>query len=272
MRLEGKTALITGGAKGIGKGIVARFAEEGAQVIFADMDQTEGMETARRLRQQGGSVEFKQADVCSEEQVKALVSTLPKLDILVNNVGWTGGKAAIDQMDFDHWRRVLDINLSSVFLMCKYAVPLLKQSRTASIVNIASVNAYTMVPALSAYSASKGGVLAMTKQLAVECAPIGIRVNSVSPSLTFRENTSSPAASDISLDCYPLGRFGTAKDIANAVLFMASDEAGFITGQDLLVDGGMTAQSVSAVIRDDLRAGWKPGTYRLLPDHAGDKG
>jgi NAD(P)-dependent dehydrogenase (short-subunit alcohol dehydrogenase family) len=231
------------------------------------MDLANGLETARELGQGGGSIRFTELDVCNEEQVDTFMKSLPKLDILVNNVGWTGGRKPIDQMELGDWRRILDINLTSLFLMCKHAVPLLKGSRPASIINLASVNAYTMVPALGAYSASKGGVLAITKQLAVELAPKGIRVNSVSPSITFREGApklrSDAYASDKSLDCYPLGRFSTARDVANAVLFMASEEASFITGQDLLIDGGMTAQSVSAIVRDDLRAGWKPGAYRL---------
>ncbi|NHN31857.1 SDR family NAD(P)-dependent oxidoreductase [Paenibacillus agricola] len=269
MRLQGKTALITGGAKGIGKGIATRFIEEGADVIIVDMDRVNGEETANELGQGGGSIQFVELDVCNEDRVETFMKALPKLklDILVNNVGWTGLRTPIDQMDLNDWRRILDINLTSLFLMCKHAVPLLKSSQPSSIVNLASVNAHTMVPALGAYSASKGGVLAITKQLAVELAPEGIRVNSVSPSITFREGTlrrnSASALSDKSLDCYPLGRFSTARDVANAVLFLGSEEAGFITGQDLLIDGGMTSQSVSAMVRDDLRAGWKSGMYKL---------
>ncbi|MEK3722602.1 SDR family NAD(P)-dependent oxidoreductase [Paenibacillus sp. FSL H8-0034] len=268
MRLQGKTAVITGGAKGIGKGVAMRFAEEGAEVLIVDLDKTNGLETVREIGRNGGSSSFTELDVCNEVQIASWLKSISRLDILVNNVGWTGKRTPVDQMELDEWQRVMDINLTSLFLMCKHAMPLLKQSSPASIVNLSSVNAYTMVPGLAAYSASKGAVLAITKQLAVELAPVGIRVNSVSPSITFKEGVEKPLAStsEISLDCYPLGRFSTTRDVANAVLFLASSEAAFITGQDLLIDGGMTAQSVSAVLREDLRAGWKSGTYKLLPN------
>ncbi|TBL80705.1 SDR family NAD(P)-dependent oxidoreductase [Paenibacillus thalictri] len=265
MLLQGKTALITGAAKGIGRAIAERFADEGGRVIVTDVLSDEGAAVASRIVRNGGMAEFAALDVTDEATVANVFSGIPQLDILINNAGITPS-GSLAHISLEDWNRTLAVNLTSVFLCCKYALPLLQCSGAPSIVNMSSINSFDLNPGLPAYAASKGAIVSLTQQLAVEYGAQRIRVNCISPGLTQKEQPGEgmdPQKRDILLDCYPLGRIGEYKDVANAALFLASELSAFVNGVDLVVDGGMSLQSVSALLRPDLRKRWKSGTYKL---------
>jgi hypothetical protein len=248
-RFEGKTAIVTGGAQGIGKGIAKRLSGEGAAVIIADIDVKRGSQTADELIQAGGSASFLQANVTREKDVINLVAGVAnhfgRLDILVNNAG-ASPRRPFAELSLADWRSLIELNLTSMFLCAQSALPYLSQSQGASIVNIASLHAFLTVPGLSAYAAAKGGVVALTRSMAIEFAP-NVRVNAVAPGVIETEtwfNTIGDveAARQHRLKFHPVGRLGQPEDIAAAVAFLASEDAAFITGVTLPVDGGLTAQ------------------------------
>lgn len=266
MLLEGRTALITGAAGSLGGAIAGRFAEEGCRVILADIAGRAAEAAAENLRRQGFRAEAVQMDVTDEEAVMRTFGSLDELDILVNNAGATRSRF-VEEMTLREWNEMLSVNLTSVFLCSKYALPLLGASGAPAIVNMASINATRMNPGLPAYAAAKNGIVALTEQLAIEGAARGIRANCISPGRTMGESEQRSREGDpvfeIDRDGYPLGRLGYPLDVANAALFLASSLSAFVNGINLTVDGGMSMLAASGLMRPDLRKRWKDGRYRL---------
>ncbi len=250
-RLDGKVAVVTGGCSGIGLATVRRFAEEGAKVVIGDVDDDRGEEVAKEV---DGT--YVHADVTSKEQVDALFKTAKdtygSVDVAFNNAGISPPEDdSILTTDLDAWRRVQEVNLTSVYLCCKAALPYMLEQKKGSIINTASFVA-VMGAATSqiSYSASKGGVLAMSRELGVQFAREGIRVNALCPGPVNTPLLQELFAKDAEraarrLVHVPMGRFGEPEEMANAVLFLASDESSFITASTFLVDGGISGAYVT---------------------------
>lgn len=241
MRMQDKGVVITGGASGIGAATAERMVAEGARVVLADMNTELGEALASRLGAE--RAKFVQADVSEPESVRMLFDTAESftaVDVVFNNAGVGHQSLAADYSDTD-WRRVIDINLTGVFLAAREAMR--RMARGGVIINCGSILGHVGQSQTAAYCAAKSGVLNLTRTLALEGAAAGIRVNSVSPGYIatplLDELDEETQAFLTSL--HPVGRLGRAEEVANAVLFLASDEASFITGTDLLVDGGFTA-------------------------------
>jgi 3-oxoacyl-[acyl-carrier protein] reductase len=243
MRLSGKTAIVTGGASGFGAGIVRKFAAEGARVLIADIN-LEGAEAlARELGQKAGRVDVSK-DASVNEMAAAAIMAFGKVDILVNNAGVTHLPAPLDEISEADFDRVFNVNMKSVYLTARHLVPHFKARRTGVILNVASTAAVSPRPRLSWYNASKGWMVTATKSMAVELAPLGIRVNAINPVAgetpllkTFMgEDTPEMRAKFLST--IPLGRFSTPEDMGNAACFLCSDEASMVTGVAMEVDGG----------------------------------
>jgi NAD(P)-dependent dehydrogenase (short-subunit alcohol dehydrogenase family) len=246
MRLSGKVALISGGASGMGRSEAVIFAKEGAKVVVADVLEAEGRTVADSL---GGAGRFVRLDVTSEaawqEGVAAALSHFGKLDILVNNAGISGSFDP-DTLSTSAWDRLMDVNAKGVFLGMKHAIPLMEKAGGGAIVNISSVSGFVGQNGIHmAYNASKGAVRLMTKSAAVQYARSGIRVNSVHPgvlpAMRSSKATADPAFREKMLAGVPMRREGRVEEVAYAVLFLASDEASYITGTELVVDGGWLA-------------------------------
>ena len=250
MRLENKVALISGGARGMGAVEAQLFAAEGAKVVIGDVLEEEGRQTEAAVNEAGGDCVFVRLDVTSEVDWSAAVATavarLGKLDILVNNAGIssTGG---IEDLTVEEWDRTLDINTKGVFLGTKAAIPEMRKAGGGSIVNISSGAGIAPAPGTSgAYAASKGAVRIFSKSTAVQYARENIRCNSVHPGpietpMLRSARGSAPQLKD-TIGRVPLGRIGRPEEIAYGVLYLASDEASFVTGSELVIDGGRTAQ------------------------------
>lgn len=247
-RLESRVALVTGGANGIGLAIARVLAREGAVVWLADIDAAAAEREAATLVGSGHAARWAAVDVTRGQDVTQLVRAIEashgRLDIAVNNAGINVRSDFRNLGDAD-WARIREVNLDSVVRIARDAFPLLKASGRAVIINVSSIMGQRGLRQLAGYSATKGAVTALTKALAVEYAPFGIRVNSVAPGFVETALTDrvlrNPMIAKALIDQTPLRRFGTGEDIANAVLFLASDEAAFVTGAELAVDGGMTA-------------------------------
>jgi NAD(P)-dependent dehydrogenase (short-subunit alcohol dehydrogenase family) len=245
--LKEKVMIVTGGAQGIGRGIATRFLEAGASVVIADSD----AEALEEIRLEQPKIHTVQCDVSSEEEVKMLVGsaleTFGQLDFVINNAG-IGINKPLEALELAEWNRVIGVNLTGAFLMAKHASPHLRKTRGA-IVNIASTRAIMSEANTEAYAASKGGLLALTHALAVSLGP-DVRVNAVSPGwIETRDHRKKSARepvqySDADRSQHPVGRVGTVDDIAATVLFLCSSESGFITGQNFVVDGGMTKKMI----------------------------
>ena len=249
MRLADKVAIITGGAHGMGKSTCEIFAREGAKVVIADVDQEAGEALAQQLVSQNMTAMFHKLDVTSEADwaatVKAAVDAYGKIDCLVNNAG-ISGSAAEDLDDTEMWHRLMDINSTGPFLGIKYCAPEMKKLGAGAIVNISSISGIIGQGFIHpGYNASKGSVRLLTKQAAARFGPDNIRVNSVHPGLMPPMRTSGrtadPATRAKMLKRVPLGRNGEVWEVANASLFLCSDEASYITGAELHVDGGHCA-------------------------------
>lgn len=249
MRLQDKVAIITGSANGMGEVEAKRFAEEGAKVIVADLAQDEGQQVAAAITAAGGEARYVRIDVTSEEDwqeaVATAVATFGRLDILVNNAG-ISGTYTDDTLSTEAWDRVMGINAKGVFLGLKYAIPEMLKTGGGAIVNISSISGFVGQNYIHmAYNASKGAVRIMTKSAAVQYAKDGIRVNSVHPGIMppmrTSKATADPAVRAEMLAQVPMGREGQREEVANAVLFLASEEASYITGTELVVDGGFLA-------------------------------
>ncbi|GAA2499613.1 3-oxoacyl-ACP reductase [Terrabacter carboxydivorans] len=250
-RLDGKVAVITGGCSGIGLATVRRFAEEGAKVVIGDLDEVNGPRIAEEV---GGA--FVRVDVVSKEDVDALFRTAKEMfgsvDIAFNNAGISPPEDdSILDTDLDAWRKVQEVNLTSVYLCCKAALPYMLEQGKGSIINTASFVA-VMGAATSqiSYSASKGGVLSMSRELGVQFARQGVRVNALCPGPVNTPLLQELFAKDEEraarrLVHVPMGRFGEPEEMANAVLFLASDESSFITASTFLVDGGISGAYVT---------------------------
>ena len=256
-RLNGKAAFITGGASGFGRAAALRFAREGAKVGLLDIAEEGGYATAREVDQAGGEALFLPADVRDEPAVRAAIDAAAarfgRLDILFNNAGRPSPhrQTPVEDVPSEDWDVILDNNLKGMFHAAKAAVPHMRRAGGGAIVNTASFAGLVAIGAVS-YAASKGGLIAFTRTLASQLAPEGIRVNAVAPGYTnvFTAEGEAARRSDddrrrLTADMaaqIPLGRVGTADDIVNAVLYLASDEASFVTGHVLVVDGGYTAR------------------------------
>ncbi|QNK59578.1 SDR family NAD(P)-dependent oxidoreductase [Paenibacillus sp. PAMC21692] len=266
MLLAGKKALITGAAGNLGGEISERLASEGCTVLLADRNGPAVEAEAERLVQRGYRAEAAVMDVTDETAVKQAFAGIEALDILINSAGMTRG-GFVENLSLQQWNDMLNVNLTSVFLCSKYAMPLLSKSEAPAIVNMSSINAFRMNPGFPAYAAAKNGIIALTEQLAIEGAKYRIRANCVSPGGVLNEakqrNRENDAEFDIHRDCYPPGRLAFPADIANAVLFLASDLSAFVNGINLVVDGGMTLLAATALVRPDLRKRWRKGVYKL---------
>jgi NAD(P)-dependent dehydrogenase (short-subunit alcohol dehydrogenase family) len=254
-RLAGKVAIVTGGAQGIGGGTVLRLAEEGASVLIVDVDEDRARQRAEMVRQGGGTAEVFQANMEHHEAIRAMVETavrrFGRLDFLVNNAyGPTGegGRGSAVEVTEEAWDRGLGLLVKSMYLSTKYAVPEMQQAGGGAIVNISSVHGLLVAPGKMIYEAGKSAVIALTRQLAVEYGPSGIRVNAICPGHIVTERIQertwkdNPGGLRFFEQQYPLRRTGKPVDIANAAVFLCSEEASFITGHTLVVDGGLTLQ------------------------------
>jgi NAD(P)-dependent dehydrogenase (short-subunit alcohol dehydrogenase family) len=246
MRLKGKNMIVTGGASGIGLATVRRCLEEGANVVLSDLAGSAGAAQARELDGQPGRCLFIACDVTSSEQVDRLLADtaaqLGSVDVVFSNAGIGGLSPAQDTSDTD-WLRIIDINLNGVFRVARAALRQMYQQGSGSLINCASILGTLGQTGTVAYSAAKGGVVNMTRTLALEAAPRGVRVNSIGPGYI-----DTPLLKDLPpemrqglINLHPIGRLGRDEEVANAVLFLASDEASFVTGAYLLVDGGYAA-------------------------------
>lgn len=249
MKLDGKVALVTGAASGFGRATSVLFAKEGAKVSVVDVNTAGGQETVEMIKQSGGVAQFLSADVSKasdvEQMIKATVDAYSRLDILVNNAGIPMLNTPIEDVEEQVWDRVIAVNLKGVFLGCKYGTPIMKKQGGGVIVNTASMSGVRPRAGLSAYVASKGGVISLTKAVALQLAPFNIRVNSVSPVAAdtpmlagFRGGEVTEESKQASGAAIPLGRLAKAEDIAYAILYLVSDEASMVTGFNLEVCGG----------------------------------
>ncbi len=248
MRMENKVAIVTGGASGLGEATTKLFASEGATVIIADVLEEEGRKIEANIAETGGVALFSKLDVTDERQwqnlVGATVKRFGKLDVLVNNAGISGSDP--DLLNTEAWDNLMEINAKGVFLGVKHAIPEMLKVGNGAIVNISSISGVVGQEYVHmGYSASKGAVRLLTKTAAIQYAKKGIRVNSVHPGVMDPMLTSKITGPgeirDRMVASVPLGREGTRLEIANAVLFLASDEASYITGAELMVDGGFSA-------------------------------
>jgi NAD(P)-dependent dehydrogenase (short-subunit alcohol dehydrogenase family) len=245
-RLEDKVALVTGGGAGIGRAIAETFAREGAHVVVADRDGETARAVAEAITRSNGSAGAQVTDITSTDAVKALMASIGeafgRLDVLVNNAG-VGERADFRHLSDEAWDKVWQVNLDGTVRCAREAFPWLKASGNASVINLSSVMATKHTRQMAVYSATKGAVAALSRSLAVEYAPYGIRVNHLCPGYVetalIGRYLANPAIAKALLTQTPLRRFGTPQDIANAALFLASDEAAYITGAGLHVDGGM---------------------------------
>ena len=248
MRLEGKVALISGGARGIGAATAQLMAGEGAAVVIADVLEKEGMETEAKISEAGGEVLFVRLDVTSEADwnaaVTATVTKYGKLDILVNNAG-ISSRTGVEETTVESWDQVMDINAKGVFLGMKHVMPEMRKAGGGSIINISSIYGIVGSGGSAGYHASKGAVRLFTKSAAVQYAGEGIRVNSVHPGFVDSPMTEAnhgiPEIRQARTDQTPLGRLGVPEDIAPGILYLASDQSSFVTGSELVIDGGMIA-------------------------------
>ena len=247
MRLENKVAIISGGSRGMGAFEAALFVQEGAKVIIGDVRDEEGRDLAKHI---GSNAVYMHLDVTSEKDwaavVKEATDRYGKLDILVNNAG-VSARGTIEETSVDDWDRVMGFNSKGVLLVTRAAIPDMRKSGGGSIINISSqLGLVGMAESSPQYQSSKGAVRIFTKSAAIQYAPEGIRVNSVHPGPIVTPMTearrSDSAVQQVMVSRIPLGRYGESKDVAYGVLYLASDEASFVTGSELVIDGGWTAQ------------------------------
>jgi NAD(P)-dependent dehydrogenase (short-subunit alcohol dehydrogenase family) len=254
-RLAGKVAIVTGGAVGIGRACVIRMAEEGAKVAIFDVLETEGSTLADQIAAKGGQAAFWKVDVADEGTLKSAIAAAAArfggLNIIVNNAGISGSPKPTDQVTEEEWDRVQAVNVKGVFFGTKHAIPHLRGAGGGSIINLSSIAGLIGIGGIAPYHASKGAVRLMTKNDAVTYAPEQIRVNSIHPGYIWTpmvENYLRATSDDLEAAkaaagaVHPIGHMGEPDDIAWAVVYLASDEAKFVTGTELVIDGGYTAR------------------------------
>lgn len=262
-RLENRIAIITGGAGGIGSAASKLFAEEGATVVIADLDEIHGEALCAEIRAAGGKCHFRNCDVSSGESVRAVLAfcehELGGLDIIYNNASVYLAKrdGPLTEIDEAVWEKVMAINLRSIFLFCKYGIPLLKKRGKGAIINTASSAGMIGIPNCDAYTATKGATVQLTKSMAAEYGRFGIRVNCIAPAaiMTPMVRESNPPDCDefdetafLNLRT-PLRRYGTPEEIARVALFLASDEASYLNGSIVVADGGITINGDLSKVR-----------------------
>jgi NAD(P)-dependent dehydrogenase (short-subunit alcohol dehydrogenase family) len=252
-RVDGKVAIVTGGASGLGAESARRLAREGATVVLTDLAGDAGQAVADEIAAARGRAEFLVQDVTDEarwaEVAADVLARFGRIDVLVNSAGVGGGGQPILEHTLDAWRRIVGINLEGTFLGVRHVAPAMAAAGRGSIINLSSILGKVGLPGASAYCASKGGVLMLTKAVALELAPTGVRVNSVHPGFietpmvlnAFRESENENEMRDLIVSRHALGRLGAPREIADAIVFLASDESSFMTGSELVVDGGYTA-------------------------------
>ncbi len=252
MEFENKVVIVTGAAKGIGHGIAKVFVEHGARVVLVDWDKEAGEEAAKAFTTGGAEALFVHCDVSQEDQVKAMVEAAHeaygRIDVLVNNAGVGVYKPLLDASSED-WDHCLAVNLKGVFLCSKYVIPHMQSIGKGAIVNISSVHSHATVNGVAPYAASKGGITALTRNMAIDYGPT-IRVNSIAPGWVLTpliqsifDSSDDPSEQQRAVEQRQvMKRIGRPEDIGHAAAFLAGDEAGFITGTQLYVDGGLTAQ------------------------------
>lgn len=254
-RVKDKVALVTGGAVGLGEAQAKLLAKEGAKVVVSDINAEDGKRTAKEIQRDGGEAIFVKHDVTSEEQWAATVRTVldafKQLDVLVNNAG-IGIAGNVEETTLKDWHRLQSVNLDGVFLGVREAIKVMKNNNGGSIINLSSIEGIIGDPVLAAYNASKGGVRLLTKSAALYCAKAGykIRVNSVHPGYIWTPMVASFLSSHGDVEegrarlasLHPVGHVGEPVDVAYGVLYLASDESKFVTGSELVIDGGYTAQ------------------------------
>jgi NAD(P)-dependent dehydrogenase (short-subunit alcohol dehydrogenase family) len=254
-RVQDKVAVVTGGALGIGRATCSLLAREGAHVVIADIKDTEGRDLADGLVGEGLSAMFKHLDVASEEDVRSVLEASYRefghIDVLVNNAGIAGEDKPTHELSVEAWQKVMDVNVKGVFLGTKYAIPYMHEGGGGSIINLSSIYGLVGAPDIPPYHASKGAVRLMTKTDALLYAEKGIRVNSVHPGYIWtplveklaEDAGQDPDAFRQQLDAkHPIGHVGEPDDIACGILYLASDESKFVTGSELVIDGGYTAR------------------------------
>lgn len=252
MRLNNKRALVTGGSSGIGEAIVRRFVQEGASVLIADISEKQGNELALELDPSGKRVIFRKTNVADSESYQAAINEAAEafggLDVLVNNAGIVEQDVLLEDESVEEWNRVLGVNLHGTFFGCKYALPYLRENK-GCIVNIASMSGLVATRYCAAYCASKAAVIGLTRSLAADYAPFGVRVNAVCPAACetpmmknyFSAFSAEEVVEKVQRLSGPIGRMCQPSEIAQAVLFLASDESGYTSGLAMPVDGGYTA-------------------------------
>lgn len=254
-RIDNKVVVVTGAARGIGRAICKKLALEGGLVAVTDIIDDEGQQLAREIKESGGQAEFWHMDTSAEENVKQVLAEVNErlggIHVLVNNAGIAGPNKATHEIDEKEWDRVMEINVKGVFLCTKHAVPYMLKNKGGSIINLSSIYGIIGAPDLPPYHASKGAVRLMTKTDALLYAKNQIRVNSIHPAFIWtplvedlaRDSGKSVDAFRQDLDAmHPIGHVGEPDDIAYATLYLASEEAKFVTGAEIVVDGGYTAQ------------------------------
>ncbi|WP_028547826.1 glucose 1-dehydrogenase [Paenibacillus sp. UNC451MF] len=248
-----KVAAITGGAQGIGKAVSLAFAKAGYEVSIADTDKEAGLETVQEIRQAGGKSLFMRVDVAKEDDIsrwmKVTLAELGRLDVLVNNAGISRGGSMLE-LPVTQFDEVIGVNLRGAFMCSQQAAAIMKRQGSGVILNMASTRALMSEADTEAYSASKGGLLALTHAMAVSLGGYGIRVNAISPGWIETSDwqkasrRQTPVHSERDRLQHPVGRVGNPDDIASACLYLAGNQAGFITGQNLVIDGGMTVKMI----------------------------
>jgi NAD(P)-dependent dehydrogenase (short-subunit alcohol dehydrogenase family) len=250
-RLQGKIAVITGAADGIGHAIADRMAEEGAHVFVSDIADASGEAFVKALRKAGHKADYVHCDVAEDADIAGLIAKAVeaggRLDIMVNNAAIAIGGMPVTEMTDEQWQRLITVNLTSVFRGCKHALPHMIRQKAGSIINMASAQGHIGLDGWTAYAGAKGAVMAMTRQMAVEFGPQNIRINSISPG-TINTPMNDQLVREIGgnlmkawVTMHPIGRIGEPVEVAEAAVYLASDAAGFTTGIDLRVDGGLTA-------------------------------
>lgn len=261
MRLKNKVAIITGASQGIGKGIAETFGTEGAKIVIADIDEELGSQTVNEFNNKGIQSIFQQTDVGDEasviELMKRTSEEFGKIDILVNNAGISIRKA-VHETSIEEWQKLINTNLTGAFLCSKHVIPEMKKQESASIINMSSWHAEKTITRFAAYATAKGGLAALTRQMALDYGKDQIRVNAVGPGMvdtpsihqTFESLGNKEEAFKQTKDYNPMNRIADVQDIANACLFFASDESKYISGQTIVVDGGQINKMARPLLFD----------------------